>query len=144
MCLGAQLIADVLGAKVKQNSFIEIGWHDVILTDDGINSNFLRNFPKTFTTFHWHGDTFEIPAGALHLAASEACINQAFQYDDNVIGLQFHLEYSQGNIEKMFEYCFQEIINAPYVQKKEKIRCGYSHIESNKQLLNELLIMLCK
>lgn len=144
VCLGAQLIADVLGARVTQNPYVEIGWHDVTLTNAGTSSIFFRDFPKTFTAFHWHGDTFEIPADALHLASSDACINQAFQYDNNVIGLQFHLEYSTESIEKMLVNCANELINAPYVQQKEQIRGGYNHGDNNTKLLNELLNLLCQ
>jgi GMP synthase (glutamine-hydrolysing) len=138
ICLGAQLIADVLGARITQNPYVEIGWHDVTLTNAGINSGILRDVPKTFTAFHWHGDTFEIPDGASHLAFSQACSNQAFQYKDNVIGLQFHLEYSQESIEKMLENCSNELINAPYVQNKAQIRQNYHLIKHNTELLNIL------
>lgn len=144
VCLGAQLIADVLGAKVTQNHYIEIGWHDVTLTDAGANSKFFKEFPKKFTAFHWHGDTFRIPAGASHLAVSKACNNQAFLYEDNVIGLQFHLEYSSDSIEKMLVNCANELVNAPYVQNKEQIRLHYDLINNNYQLLNALLCTLCE
>ncbi|MBN2591464.1 MAG: type 1 glutamine amidotransferase [Sedimentisphaerales bacterium] len=136
ICLGAQLIADVLGARVTQNPYVEIGWHEVTLTKAGTSSNILQDFTKTFTAFHWHGDTFEIPKEAIHLAFSEACTNQAFQYKENVIGLQFHLEYSQESIEKMLDNCSDELIDAPYVQNKEHIRKNYHLIKSNIELLN--------
>jgi GMP synthase (glutamine-hydrolysing) len=143
VCLGAQLIADVLGAKIIQNSYVEIGWYDVILTEAGENSNLLKDFPKTFTAFHWHGDTFEIPPDAKHLAGNDTCINQAFQYNDNVIGLQFHLEYALESIEKMLENCDDELIEAPYVQQKEQIKQGYYNINYDIELLNSLLDGLC-
>ncbi len=139
ICLGAQLIADVLGARVTQNPYVEIGWHEVTLNNAGTSSNMLRDFPKTFTAFHWHGDTFEIPAGATHLASSRACKNQAFQYNENVIGLQFHFEYSQESIEKMLDNCSNELIDAPYVQNSEQIRQNYNLINNNTVLLNTLL-----
>ena len=109
VCLGAQLIADVLGAKITQNPYIEIGWHDITLKNEVKNSSLLKEFPDKFTAFHWHGDTFAIPDGAIHLASSEACNNQAFQYGENILGLQFHLEYSQNSIEKMLKYCANEL-----------------------------------
>ncbi len=139
ICLGAQLIADVLGGRVTQNSNVEIGWHDVTLTDAGADSVFLRDFPKTFTAFHWHGDTFEIPPGATHLATSKACANQAFEYGNNVIGLQFHFEYSQESIEKMLDNCSDELIDAPYVQNQGQIRQNYGLIKNNTELLDKLL-----
>lgn len=143
VCLGAQLIADALGAKVTQNPEMEIGWHDVTLTSAGQSSNLFKDFPKTFTAFHWHGDMFEIPEGAKCLAASDACANQAFQYDNNVIGLQFHLEYSSHSIDKMLENCGDELVDAPYVQQQEQIKQGYKHINLDTQLLNSLLAGLC-
>lgn len=138
ICLGAQLIADVLGARVTQNPYVEIGWHDVTLTDVGANSNILMGFPKTFIAFHWHGDTFEIPDGASHLAYSEACANQAFKYENNVIGLQFHLEYSQESIEKMLDNCSDELVGAQYVQNKERIRFNYHLLKQNTGLLKKI------
>jgi GMP synthase (glutamine-hydrolysing) len=144
VCLGGQLIADVLGGKVTQNPYVEIGWHDVTLTDAGVNSNFFKDFSKKCTAFHWHGDTFQIPPGAKHLATSEVCHNQAFQYGDNVIGLQFHLEYSSESIEKMLVNCENELVDAPHIQQKEQIRQGYSHIKNTTQMLDSLLSVLCK
>ena len=139
VCLGAQLIADVLGVKISQNHNIEIGWHDIQLTETGTTSKLFKNLPNQFTAFHWHGDTFEIPTGALHLAKSKACENQAFQYDNNVIALQFHLEYSVESIEKMLEHCSNELIDTPFVQKEKQIRQGYSYIDKDMEYLNILL-----
>ena len=139
VCLGAQLIADVLGGKVTQNPYIEIGWHEVTLNNEGRNSYFFKDFPDKFTAFHWHGDTFTIPDGATYLASSKACTNQAFQYENHVIALQFHLEYSQESIEKMLKFCANELVEAPYIQTKEIIRQGYNQINQTSILLNKLL-----
>ena len=144
VCLGAQLLADVLGARITQNPNIEIGWHDVTLTDSGSNSSLLQDFPKSFTAFHWHGDTFEIPSGANHLFSSEACINQAFEYGNNIIGLQFHIEYSQESIEKMLVHCSNELINGPYIQNEQQIRKNYNLIDNNSDLLIKLIERLSK
>src|SRR5690606_32591469 len=92
ICLGAQLIADVLGARVFPNKEKEIGWFPIELTEEGQKSPFFAGFNKTETVFHWHGDTFEIPKGAEHIASSKVCENQAFLFDHKVLGLQFHLE----------------------------------------------------
>ncbi len=139
VCLGGQLIADVLGAKITQNPYVEIGWHEVTLNDEGINSNLFKDFPEKFTAFHWHGDTFTIPEGAVYLASSKACANQAFTFEKHVIGLQFHLEYSQDSIEKMLKYCENELVEAPYIQQKEIIRQDYHQIKQTTSLLNSLL-----
>jgi len=139
ICLGAQLIADVLGAKVVQNPQIEIGWHEVRLTDGGRAEAICAGLPERFTAFSWHGDTFAIPAGAVHLASSEACVNQAFVYNSNVLALQFHLEYSVESIEKMLAHCGSELVQGPFVQDQEQIRAGLDHVQQTQRLLHTLL-----
>ncbi len=144
VCLGAQFIADVLGAKVTQNKYKEIGWFDVALTNQAMKSQLFSQFPKTFTAFHWHGDTFDNPAGAVHLATSGACGNQAFQYGSNVIALQFHIDYSKQSIEKMLKNCSEEITDAPFIQQPDEIRNGYNTIPKIKGLLYKLLDSFCR
>ncbi len=99
VCLGAQLVADVLGAPVSKGEHLEIGWYPVDLTEAGRVLPTFARFPRRFTALHWHGDTFAIPPGAVHAASSEACANQAFAYDaGRVVGLQFHLEETQESL----------------------------------------------
>src|SRR3990172_5902996 len=81
ICLGAQLLADVLGGKVSKNKQAEIGWFPVEITDDGRDLELLEGFPTPFIALHWHGDTFSIPPDALHVASPAACRNPAFAYD---------------------------------------------------------------
>jgi GMP synthase (glutamine-hydrolysing) len=100
ICLGAQLIAKTLGAKVYESSEKEIGWYDVSPTKQAKSDPLLAPFGGTEKIFQWHGDTFEIPKGAVHLAASPLCLNQAFRYQTNVYGLQFHLEVDEPMIER--------------------------------------------
>ncbi len=104
ICLGAQLIADVLGGKVRRNSHKEIGWHKVSLTPAASRSKFFKVLPKEFTAFQWHDDTFTIPPGAMRTAWSEACANQTFECN-KAIGLQFHLESSRDSIDHLIENC---------------------------------------
>jgi len=92
ICLGAQLIAKALGAKVFKAPEKEIGWYDVSLTEEGSRDPWFASFPKVFRVFQWHEDTFEIPKRAKLLATSTAVPNQAFRYGENAYGLQFHLE----------------------------------------------------
>ena len=92
VCLGSQLLAEVLGGKVYKHERQEIGWFPVELTETGRASPLLEGLPGSFTPLHWHGDTFSLPDGAQHLAESEACAHQAFAYGERVLGLQFHLE----------------------------------------------------
>ncbi len=89
VCLGAQLIADVLGAKVVQNPVHEIGWFPVRFLD---REPPMDGFPAEGVVFHWHGDTFEMPRSARRLAESEACFNQGFVFGEKIVGLQFHIE----------------------------------------------------
>lgn len=118
ICLGAQLIAQVLGAKVYKNKFTEIGWFPVEVFETAEKTNLLQN---KITVFHWHGDSFDIPAGAVLAASSEACINQAFRYGKKVLGLQFHLEVTKQSIAKMIEHEGHELIPDIFVQSAEQI-----------------------
>ncbi len=86
VCLGAQLIASVLGAKIHRNQYPEIGWFDVRLTDAARKSRVFKWLPERFTVFHWHGDTFDLPPGATGIAESDACMNQALSTMDGSSG----------------------------------------------------------
>ena len=90
VCLGAQLIASAMGARVHPQEVKEIGWFPVHGVD-GVGSTGFR-FPGTVEAFHWHGETFDLPPGAVRLAHSDGCENQAFQVGRSVIGVQCHLE----------------------------------------------------
>ena len=92
VCLGAQLIAAALGAKVYRNKYKEIGWFDITPAKDAKKTILADCFAATQTAFHWHGDTFDLPNRAIHLASSDACKNQGYIIDGCVIGFQFHLE----------------------------------------------------
>ena len=92
ICLGAQLIAKALGAHVYRNPEKEIGWAPVYLTDDGGSDPVFRRLPSPSTFFHWHSETFLLPAGAVSLAYSDKCRQQAFRFHEAVYGIQFHPE----------------------------------------------------
>ncbi|MBI4874472.1 MAG: type 1 glutamine amidotransferase [Acidobacteria bacterium] len=92
VCLGAQMIARALGARVYRNPVKEIGWFPVHLTEDGVQDPVLGALAASEAVFHWHGETFDLPEGARLLARSDACRHQAFRAGANVYGLQFHLE----------------------------------------------------
>lgn len=121
ICLGAQLLADVLGGKVRKNEFTEIGWHTVKKTPEAGESVFLNSFPSTFTAFHWHGDTFDIPPGALRLADSEACRNQAFEYNGRALGLQFHIESSEQSIANLILSCQNDLTDGKFIQHSSEM-----------------------
>jgi len=121
VCLGAQLIADVMGARIHRHSHREIGWFPVRLTAEGEASPLFGALPREFTAFHWHGDTFDIPAGAVRTAESEGCVNQAFEYEGRVVGLQFHLESTAGSVKALVANCREEIVEGPYAQSEARI-----------------------
>lgn len=104
VCLGAQLLAEVLGARVTKNVHEEIGWFPVrrVQEVEGASAEF---FPASFEALHWHGDTFSIPSGASNLLASEGCEHQAFAYGDDVLGLQFHLEMLPSHVQAIYQEC---------------------------------------
>jgi len=137
ICLGAQLVADVLGGKVVRNKHKEIGWFPVRKTES--DSRFLRALPQQFTAFHWHGDTFEIPSGAKRIAESDGCDNQAFEYGGNVLALQFHLELSPENIGKLIKYCREDMTASKYVQTEEEILSAINNVHGTNALMNLLL-----
>lgn len=95
ICLGAQLIADVLGAPVKKNFHKEVGWFPITLTENAQRSKLFSDMPERINVFHWHEDKFCIPRGARKIAQSEACPNQAFEYGEKIVGTQFHFEITK-------------------------------------------------
>jgi GMP synthase (glutamine-hydrolysing) len=131
ICLGAQLIADVLGARVYRNQFKEIGWFPIELTEAGQTSSLFGFLPARPTVFHWHGDTFDMPREAVHLAQSEACRNQAFVYKERVIGVQFHLETTAAGIEALVKNCADEIVEGPFIQSPKEMRDHCQEIPSS-------------
>jgi GMP synthase (glutamine-hydrolysing) len=139
ICLGAQLIAQVLGARVYKNKEKEIGWYPVTATEAAGRSAMGMIFPETFHAFHWHGDTFDLPSGAVHLAQSEACRHQAFSYGDNTLGLQFHLESTRESINLLVENCGDELIPGKYIQHEEMIREQSERIAPSNELMKSIL-----
>lgn len=116
ICLGAQLVADVLGGPVSKGPQAEIGWYPVELTEEGRNLAVFGGFPPRFTALHWHGDTFAIPPGAVRAASSEACPNQAFVYDGGrVVGLQFHLEETRRSLDQLVAHAGSDLVEGPWI-----------------------------
>lgn len=138
VCLGSQLIADVLGGEVSRNRYREIGWFPVSLTREARNSSIVNTLPNKFIAFHWHSDTFKIPPGATRVAESEGCANQAFEYG-RVIGWQFHIEYSIESINNMFKNCGDDLVEGKYIQKPDEIISQYSNVAEMQRILNLLL-----
>ncbi|HHW40758.1 MAG TPA: type 1 glutamine amidotransferase [Syntrophomonadaceae bacterium] len=116
ICLGGQLIARALGAKVEPNPVKEIGWYRVRLTPAGRLVPLFTGMPPEMPVFQWHGDTFALPKGALLLAEGDSCLNQAFVYGAHVYGgyawgLQFHLEVSPEMIEEWAKLYADELVD---------------------------------
>ncbi|HZX14642.1 MAG TPA: gamma-glutamyl-gamma-aminobutyrate hydrolase family protein [Thermodesulfobacteriota bacterium] len=110
ICLGAQLVAKALGSRVIKNKEKEIGWYPLKITEEGSKDRLFMHFNNEEIVFQWHGDTFEIPESAVHLAESTLCTNQAFRHGSNVYGLQFHIEVTPEMIS--------EWLNVPENQKE--------------------------
>jgi len=138
ICLGAQLMADVLGGIVRRNEYREIGWFSVSLTKEGILSPIFSVLPQRFVALHWHGDTFEIPSGAVRTAESRACKNQAFM-QGKAIGLQFHLESSSDSIDHLLQNCADELTEGPYVQRPEELSAHAEQFSQIRGLMEQFL-----
>lgn len=100
ICLGAQMIARVLGAEVRRSRTKEIGWHAVAPTGAARADPLFEHFGEIEPLFQWHEDAFELPSGAVHLARSDGCENQAFRFGERVYGFQFHLEVDEPMVER--------------------------------------------
>jgi len=121
ICLGAQLIAKALGAKVFKAPMKEIGWYDVSLTKEGSKDPLFSTLPKIFPVFQWHEDTFELPRGSKLIATSPSVPHQAFRYGENVYGLQFHLEVTQEMIREWME-TYEEEFEGPQPPLLSKLK----------------------
>lgn len=136
VCLGAQLIADVAGARVYRNRFQEIGWFPVEATDGGA-ARF--GLPRRFRAFHWHGDTFQLPPGAVHLARTDACEQQMFALGERVLGIQFHFEVGPDDVAGMLAHAGADLPEGPYVQLPDEMRSCAAACEVSHRLLDEVL-----
>jgi GMP synthase (glutamine-hydrolysing) len=141
ICLGAQLIADALGARVTQNPQVELGWQPVTFTPEA--RAFLPDLPETATVLHWHEDTFELPEGATRLATSAACAEQGFVIPGKCLGLQFHMEVDP-KLAVQFVHSQGIWPEGPYVQLPEDvIEQAESFHAANRQILFSLLDRFC-
>lgn len=139
ICLGAQLLADVLGAPVFANEHKEIGWFPVQTTAMAENSRIFAALPASFEAFHWHGDTFDIPDGAKHVVRSVGCENQAFIYEERIVGLQFHLETTLASAQQLVANCGDEIVPGPYIQDPETMLAESQRFTAINAIMQALL-----
>jgi GMP synthase (glutamine-hydrolysing) len=101
VCLGSQLLAKALGARVTKGKRKEIGWFPLNLTEGAMKDRLWTGVEPSFTAYHWHGDVFELPRGAEPLASSALTPYQAFRYGDRAYGFLFHMEVTEKIIAGM-------------------------------------------
>ena len=129
VCLGSQLLAATLGARVYKGRGREIGWHPVKLAPEATDDRLFRDLPASFTALHWHGDVFELPRGALGLASSSMTPLQAFRYGQRAYGLLFHLEATEEQVRAMVREFADEVRDAN-ADGGQIINTAASHIAS--------------
>jgi GMP synthase-like glutamine amidotransferase len=144
ICLGSQLIAASLGAKVFKNKEKEIGWFDIEFTPFAQSADLFSDMGSKLKVFHWHGDTFDLPENAIHLASSAGCKNQAFIYKNRVLAFQFHLEQTRDLLLEMIAGGRDELTSGKYVQTEKELLRNKQLIESNKKILFTLLTRLAE
>jgi GMP synthase-like glutamine amidotransferase len=138
ICLGAQLLADVLGGSVSPNGCREIGWFPVRRIAESSPGAVLRALPETMEAFHWHGDRLTPPPQSRCVYASDACDAQAFELG-SAVGLQFHLDYTAESIEKMLTCCRDELDGSRWVQSADEIRHRMDGLEELACRLDRLM-----
>lgn len=139
ICLGAQLIAKAMGASVYKIEHKEIGWFPVervVLSRQHLVETLL---PEQMEVFQWHGETFDLPTGVTHMATSEACANQAFLFDNHVVGLQFHLEITRESVEMLIRDCQSDLVPGLYVHRTHELLRDEFHFQRIHSLINPIL-----
>lgn len=121
ICLGAQLIAASLGARIYKNDYNEIGWYPVFPAKEAGTTILSNIVTPGIKVFHWHGDTFELPPNAISIANSPACQHQGFIVNDKIIGLQFHLETTMDSAIELIHHCRDDLDNSQFVQTEAEI-----------------------
>ncbi|RMG31688.1 MAG: type 1 glutamine amidotransferase [Gammaproteobacteria bacterium] len=139
ICLGAQLIAEVLGGEVRRNPHKEIGWFPVEATEGARTTGFAEAAGEGFDAFHWHGETFTLPEGAVHLARSTACEHQAFLWGGRLLALQFHLEMTWSGAAELIEHSRDELVEAPYIQTEEAMLARTEAFEQANRRMHRVL-----
>lgn len=134
VCLGGQLLAAAMGARVASNRWEELGTLEVELTGEGMRDRLFAGIGGTFTTFQWHHDSFDIPEGGVLLAGSAACVHQAFRLGERTWGIQFHPEVREGIIRDWSAWD-----PATRVRTEELVAAFHSHGEEYRATALRLL-----
>lgn len=124
-CLGAQLLAKALGAEVVANPVTEIGWFPIQRSQQAKTASWLDELPEDFMVYHWHGETFHLPDGAVRILENAHCRNQGFIFNDH-IGLQCHVEMTESMVEEWLRRFGAELETSATVQSPEQMREGLS------------------
>ncbi len=143
ICLGAQIIAAALGEEVYPGQEKEIGWHNLQFLPSLGEFRIFNDLPVTRKAFHWHGDTFNIPKGAIRIARSQIFPNQGFIYEQRIVALQFHLEVTPEAVQALVDNCGDELVEGSFIQTAEDILAETAFFESNQQVLFRFLDYLC-
>ncbi len=139
ICLGAQLIADVLDAGVRKNRYTEIGWFPVKKSSFLGKNNVFSEIEKEPVFFHWHGETFDIPKKAKRIFKSLGCKNQAFQFGSKVFGFQFHFEMNEETITALVENCGTELTDDKYIQPDINSLINAEYIKNSNELMRVIM-----
>ncbi len=142
VCLGAQLIASACGAKVMRNPEREIGWFPIERIAEPAEHPIARALPPQAEVFHWHGETFTLPRGAVHLARSEACEAQAFALGPHVVGMQFHLETTRESAAALVTHCPEDLKPGRFVQTGEDLLGDAARFDRLRESLTAVLAAL--
>lgn len=143
ICLGAQLIAGAAGARVYPNACKEIGWFPVERTAAARLNPVGQVLADRAEVFHWHGETFDLPNGAVHLVRSPGCDHQAFALGERIVGLQYHLETTMPSARALIGHCRHELIESTYVQDEAEILERPERFERLNVEMNRLLDYFC-
>jgi GMP synthase-like glutamine amidotransferase len=140
ICLGSQLIAAATGARVYAGAQKEIGFFPIQFTEAALRHPLFDHFENPYTVFHWHGDTFDLPAGATLLASTNICPHQAYLIGNNVLALQFHFEMTPSVIEDMLLHDGHELAETgAFIQDANVIKTGYPQLQQNQRDMFTLL-----
>ena len=138
ICLGAQLIAEVLGAKVYRNPHKEIGWFPVESVEPA-PPPFSTVFPRKMNALHWHGDTFDVPPEGIRLWSSKACVNQAYMVENRILGLQYHLEMTPAGLHDIVLNCREELVGDAWIQTEHQIIQNSAYLQECNMIMERIL-----
>ena len=143
ICLGAQLVAQALGAEVRPNHEPEIGFWTVRFSAKALEHPLLQGWPEKAAVLHWHQDTFAVPPGGIRVGMSAGCATQGFVWGDGIVGLQFHPEFTTEMVEQLMAFEGHETAEEQeFVQTAEQIRARLKSVWKGRKLLESLLANL--